>query len=237
MRRALLEPPANDSSRVNIVRIRLASQRLVCALRSPDNAAWRSAVSPQQWLAITAAGIALGAAILGTLLLTLIERARSRNEKRLTEINRSLEFAHEYMDRARSKFQFAHILLALVAERDLITAGATRGEAMLNVLGGILDRNSAVTGGPPSEQQFRAWDAMRARAQAGDPSALADLSKTAEDLLNAWAKSNNDLVAERNGVQARARHLGGSSEIVRFGSITFQLMGLLIALLRTTMVP
>src|SRR6185503_16779229 len=96
MRRALLEPPANDSSRVNIVRIRLASQRLVCALRSPDNAAWRSAVSPQQWLAITAAGIALGAAILGTLLLTLIERARSRNEKRLTEINRSLEFAHEY---------------------------------------------------------------------------------------------------------------------------------------------
>lgn len=185
-----------------------------------------------------------GLAIVGTLVtvfsILLSELfAKRRNDdidainSKSLEISNKLDFSREMEKSAKAKFEFAQLLLAIVQSAPPSeTSHQQFGEVVHSAIGGIADRNSAVTLGHPSEAQVREWSRIRERAAAGDGTAFQELNRISQELLLKIPKTVNPLVEERQQLQLQRDRLSRDTSRIRYLALGFQILGLILVLLK-----
>jgi hypothetical protein len=165
-------------------------------------------------------------------LLARIDRTREELEEAILAEEESRRFGVEYMQYSNIKSYHAQTLLALLQctnPPDDITRRWFK-ELVSDILGSITDRSSAATGEAPSDELMEHWIDLAAKAEAADPSAFDEFSKTSAELLVGWVERNNELVKERDRLTFEKARLQRRSDRDRLIAIALQVMGLILVL-------
>jgi hypothetical protein len=188
---------------------------------------------PPWTFAIAGAVLSIGATIITDIVLRRLSRQIDNADRNVNEAEDHIAFALQYEGYARAKFALAQTLLAIANSRTAgLSSKAELGEAAQSIIGGIVDRSSAATGSPPSEDQKARLVALRDRAEAGDPSAFAELSEISADYLPKVVDFNNAQVGVRDAARRTRRLLDRKAERIRYLAVALQILGVIVILMK-----
>ncbi len=106
-------------------------------------------------LALLIAGVSLviASAVISGVWIYRMDKKILALEDQIEDVDNKIQFGKQHDVMARSKFEFGQLLLALLQSTSPPSEVADGWLAVLaeSFFGGLLDRNSAATGGPPTE--------------------------------------------------------------------------------------
>jgi len=177
--------------------------------------------------------LVISSAIISGFYISNIERTISQVENEITDTSRMLDAAHEAITRSHQHYSPAEIKLLIIQfsgshmDNSVVLHDIGRG-----ILQGILERCSAATGEGPSQEKFREWEAIAKRSGEGDRAAYSELSDISSSLLAQWAERHKGLALIRDQCLKKSESLKMKTVHSRYISVTLQILGLIMVLLK-----
>ena len=177
--------------------------------------------------------LVIGSAVITGCYISNIEGVISKLETEILDANNELSFAHEAMQRSYQHFCPAEIKLLILqtSPPDRNNSSALQ-EVAKGILQGILERYVAATGKGPNDETFRELELVAKRASNGDMSAFSKLSEISRSLLLQWGEHRVSTGTERDEKMRKLEPLKRKVDRCRYVSVTLQILGLIMVLLK-----
>jgi len=179
--------------------------------------------------------LVIGSVVITGYYISKIERVISKLETEILDANKKLSFDLEAMQRSYQHFFQAEIKLLILktsppspGNSHALQEGA---KGILDrILHGILERYVAATGEGPNDEELKELQLVAKRAVNGDRSAFSKLSDSL--LLLQWKERRESTGTERDEKMREVEALKRKVDRCRYVSVTLQILGLIMVLLK-----
>lgn len=182
---------------------------------------------------VSGTSLVILSAFIAGILISKKESIISDIEDETSQLKKKLSGAHAAIQRSYQHFAPSDIkLLVIQASAKQADFSPVIREIFKGYVHGNLERYTAAFGEGPSDKKFKEWEAIAIKAANGDTNSFEELSKISNSLISEWVSRHESIISEMRKKEQKVIALKSKVSNYRSLSVTLQILGLILVLLK-----